>query len=131
MGGSAGFVGPSVYEKFVFPAEKDLIERLPKPSVLSVCGRMDKALHLLAQTGADAISVDHTTNLKSAREALKDTLLFGNVDPVATLWQGDEAHVAEAVVGAKEAGVDAVWPGCDLVIQTPIQNINAMVNINA
>ncbi|MCK6585876.1 MAG: hypothetical protein L6Q49_22450, partial [Anaerolineales bacterium] len=44
MGGSAGFVGPSVYEKFVFPAERDLIERLPKPRVLSVCGRMDKAL---------------------------------------------------------------------------------------
>jgi len=127
MGGSAGFVGPSAYEQFVFPAEKDLIERLPKPSVLSVCGKMDKALYLLGRTGADVVSVDHTTNIKSAREVLKDTLLFGNIDPVATLWQGDEAGVVEAVQGAKEAGVDAVWPGCDLVPSTPIQNIKAML----
>jgi len=126
MGGSAGFVGPSVYEKFVFPAEKDLIKRLPEPCVLSVCGRMDKALHLSVQTGADAVSVDHTTDIMSARGVSKDTLLFGNIDPVATLWQGDEAQVAEAVFGAKEAGVDAVWPGCDLVPSTPIQNIARM-----
>jgi [methyl-Co(III) methanol-specific corrinoid protein]:coenzyme M methyltransferase len=128
MGGSAGFVGPSVYEKFVFPAEKDLIGKLPKPSVLSVCGRMDKALHLLAQSGADAVSVDQTTDLKSAREAMKDTMLFGNIDPVAVLWRGDEARVTEAVRGAKEAGVDAVWPGCDLVPSTPIQNIKVMMH---
>jgi [methyl-Co(III) methanol-specific corrinoid protein]:coenzyme M methyltransferase len=126
MGGSAGFVGPSVYEKFVFPAEKELIGKLPKPIVLSVCGRMDKALHLLAQTGADATSVDQLTNLKSAREALKEVMLFGNIDPVGTLLQGDETQVVEAVLGAKEAGVDAVWPGCDLVPSTPSQNIKAM-----
>ena len=130
MGGSAGFVGPSVYEQFVFPAEKDLIGKLPKPSVLSVCGRMDKVLYLLARTGADAISIDQMTDAKSAREALGDVMLFGNLDPVETLWQGDEARVAEAVVGAKEAGVDAVWPGCDLVIQTPIQNVKVMTNVH-
>jgi MtaA/CmuA family methyltransferase len=123
MGGSAGFVGPSVYEQFVFPAEKDLIERLPKPRVLSVCGRMDRALHLLAQTGAEAVSVDQTTDLKSAREALGDVRLFGNIDPVAVLRRGDEARVAEAVQGAKAAGVDAVWPGCDLVLENPLGNI--------
>ena len=129
MGGSAGFVGPSVYEKFVFPAERDLIEKLPKPSVLSVCGRMDKALDLLALTGADAVSVDQTTNVKSAREVLGDVRLFGNLDPMETLYRGDEADVAEAVVGAKEAGVDAVWPGCDLVPSTSIQNIARMVSM--
>jgi len=123
MGGSAGFIGPSKYEQFVFPSEKDLIERLPKPCVLSVCGKMDKSLHLLAQTGADAISIDQTTDIKAARDALKDTLLFGNIDPVGTLLRGDEADVAKAVIGAKEADVDALWPGCDLVPSTPIQNI--------
>ena len=127
MGGSAGFVGPSVYEKFVFPAEKDLIGKLPKPSVLSMCGRMDKVIHLLAQTGADAVSVDQTTNIKSAREALGGVMLFGNLDPMEILYRGDEADTTEAVHGAKEAGVDAVWPGCDLVPSTPIQNIKVLM----
>ena len=129
MGGSAGFIGPSKYEQFVFPSEKDLIERLPKPCVLSMCGNMDKSMHLLGQTGADAISVDQLTDLKAARLALKDTMLFGNLDPVATLFRGDEAQVAEAVRGLKEADVDAIWPGCDLVPSTPIQNIKAMMRV--
>lgn len=127
MGGSAGFIGPSKYEQFVFPAEKDLIERLPKPRVLSVCGNMNKSLHLLAQTGADAVSVDQLTDLAAAREALKDTLLFGNLDPVATLLRGEEADITAAVRRAKEAGVDAVWPGCDLVPQTPVEHIRVFI----
>ncbi|MCI0556750.1 MAG: hypothetical protein L0287_37905 [Anaerolineae bacterium] len=128
MGGSPGFIGPAKYEQFVFPAEKQLIEELPKPCVLSVCGNANKSMHLLAQTGADAISVDQLTDLAAARRALKDTLLFGNIDPVGTLWQGDEAQITEAVREAKEAGADAVWPGCDLVPQTPIENIKSFIH---
>jgi len=127
MGGSAGFIGPAKYEQFVFPAEKYLIERLSKPCVLSVCGKMDKSMHLLAQTGADAISVDQLTDLKVAREALKDRMLFGNLDPVTTLLRGDEVQVVEAIQRSKEAGVDAIWPGCDLVPSTPIQNIKSLM----
>ena len=127
MGGSPAFIGPAKYEQFALPAEKLLIEKLPKPRVLSVCGNVTKSLHLLSQTGADAISLDQTVDLAAARLALKDTLLFGNLDPVETLSRGDSAQIAEAVIRAKEAGVDAIWPGCDLVVQTPIQNIKAMM----
>ncbi|HEU0296105.1 MAG TPA: uroporphyrinogen decarboxylase family protein [Anaerolineales bacterium] len=127
MGGSPGFIGPAKYEQFVLPAEMSLIEKLPRPRVLSVCGNATGSLGLLNQTGVDAISIDQTTDLAKAREALKDTLLFGNIDPVQTLWQGDEAQVVVAAQRAKEAGVDAVWPGCDLVVQTPIQNMKRML----
>ena len=130
MGGSPGFIGPAKYEQFVFPAEKQLIENLPKPCVLSVCGNTNKSLHLLAQTGANAISVDQVADIAAGREVLKDTLLFGNIDPVATLWRGDKADITEAVQRSKEAGVDAVWPGCDLVPSTPIQNIKTMMGIH-
>jgi [methyl-Co(III) methanol-specific corrinoid protein]:coenzyme M methyltransferase len=78
---------------------------------------------LLALTGAGAISVDQTNDLIVSRAMLNDILLFGNLDPVDTLWQGDETSIQAAVRGAKEAGVDAVWPGCDLAIQTPVQNL--------
>jgi [methyl-Co(III) methanol-specific corrinoid protein]:coenzyme M methyltransferase len=127
MGGSPGFIGPKPFEQFVLPALQHLTRQLPHPTVISVCGKTDSAMSLLAQTGADAISVDQMTDLKIARTSLKEMLLFGNVDPVAALWQGDEGSVAEAVQRSKEAGVDAVWPGCDLVIQTPIPNIQKMI----
>ncbi len=126
MGGSPGFIGPAKFEQFVLPALKKLNAELPAPRVLSVCGNTNTSMHLLAQTGADAISVDQLNNLAASRTLLKDMLLFGNIDPVQTLWQGDSAQVAGAVIGAKEAGVDAVWPGCDLVPQTSIANILSM-----
>ena len=125
MGGSPGFIGPKPFETFVLPAVQRLTGSLSHPTVLSVCGKTDSAMSLLAQSGADAISVDQLTNLRSARAVLKDTLLFGNVDPVGVLWQGNKAAVTESIQRAKEAGVDAVWPGCDLALQTPIQNLGA------
>jgi [methyl-Co(III) methanol-specific corrinoid protein]:coenzyme M methyltransferase len=127
MGGSPGFIGPAKYEQFVYPAQKLLIAELPAPRVLSVCGNTNKSMELLAQTSADAISVDQTNDLVASRKVLTDTLLFGNIDPVATLWQGDKASITEAVRGAKEAGVDAIWPGCDLVPQTSIENVKAFL----
>lgn len=125
MGGSPGFIGPARYEQFAYPAEKLLIAELPPPRVLSVCGNTNKSMHLLAGTSADAISVDQLNDLEASRKILTDTLLFGNVDPVGTLWRGDQAQITGAVRGAKEAGVDAVWPGCDLVLQTSVENLKA------
>jgi [methyl-Co(III) methanol-specific corrinoid protein]:coenzyme M methyltransferase len=126
MGGSPGFIGPAKFEQFVLPTLKELVSKLPGPSVLSVCGDATKSLALLGQSGAQAISLDQKVDLAAARSALKDTLLFGNLDPVRTLWQADQAEVRESAARAREAGVDAVWPGCDLVIQTPLENIRAM-----
>ena len=129
MGGSPAFIGPARFEQFVLPALKDLIADLPKPRVLSICGDTNKSMPLFAQIKADAISVDQTNDLASSRAVLgNETLLFGNIDPVATLSLGSESEVRQAVAKVKEAGVDAVWPGCDLVLQTPIQNLSAMIN---
>lgn len=128
MGGSPGFIGPKPFEGFVLPALQHLTRQLPHPTVLSVCGKTDSAMSLLAQAGADALSVDQMTDIKTARAVSKNTLLFGNLDPVGTLSAGDEAGVVEAVRRAKEAGVDAIWPGCDLVIRTPIENIKIMTD---
>lgn len=128
MGGSPGFLGPARYEQFVHPAVRELIGHLPGPRVLSICGDATRSLSLLADSGAEAISLDQTVDLAAARSALGKILLFGNLDPVATLWRGDPERARVSALRAKEAGVDAVWPGCDLVPATPIQNIRAMVS---
>lgn len=128
MGGSPGFIGPAKFEQFVYPVLKQLILELPKPVVLSVCGNTNKSIDRLVQTGANAISVDQVNDLTASRSRLNGTLLFGNLDPVTTLFQGNDAQITEAVQAAREAGVDAVWPGCDLVPQTPIENIKAFLN---
>ena len=128
MGGSPGFIGPAKYEQFAYPAEKLLIAELPAPRVLSVCGNTNKSIQLLAQTSADGISVDQLNDLAQSREILTDTLLFGNIDPVEMLWQADPSQITKAVHAAMASGVDAVWPGCDLALQTSIENLRAFVS---
>lgn len=128
MGGSPGFIGPARFEQFVFPAVRQLIGDLPEPVVLSVCGNTNKSVHLLSQTGAGALSVDQTSDLAALRQALRGISLFGNIDPVAVLYQGGEAEITEAAHRAKEAGVDALWPGCDLLVRTPLRNIQSLVH---
>lgn len=123
MGGSPGFIGPARYEQFAYPAEKLLIAELPTPRVLAVCGNTNKSMQLLAGTNADAIAVDQLNDLSASRQVLTGNLLFGNLDPVQTLWQGAQTEITDAVRAAKAAGVDAVWPGCDLVPQTSIENL--------
>ena len=89
MGGSPAFIGPARFEQFVLPALKELIADLPKPRVLSICGNTNASMSLIAQAGADAVSVDQTNDLAVSRKVLgKETLLFGNIDPVATSQLG-------------------------------------------
>ena len=126
MGGSPGFLGPKRFADFVLPAQQRLIAALPKPRVLSVCGNTNDVMYLLAQSGAEAISVDQTNNLSASRAALPHTLLFGNLDPVETLSRGDQAQVQAAAEGVRAAGVDALWPGCDLYPPTPLENLRVL-----
>ncbi len=126
MGGSPGFIGPAKFEQFVFPAVKQLIADLPKPAVISICGNTNKSMHLLDQVGAAAISVDQTNDLAASRVVVKNSLLFGNLDPVQTLAHGTSFEIQSAVQFALHTGVDALWPGCDLLLQTSLENLKLL-----
>lgn len=129
MGGSPGIIGPRRFRAVALPALQRLLAALPGPRVLSACGRATAAVGVLAEAGADALSVDQLTDLAQARAALgPQPLLFGNLDPVATLAQGEAAAVRVAAAEARAAGADAVWPGCDLWPPTPPDNLRALAD---
>jgi [methyl-Co(III) methanol-specific corrinoid protein]:coenzyme M methyltransferase len=128
MGGSPGALGPKLFESIVLPHLQALTSALPRPVVLSACGRTNGAMELLAASGAGALSVDQTNDLAKSREEVPDVLLFGNLDPVGLISQGIPVQITEAVKGVVRSGADAVWPGCDLYLQTPLENLRALVN---
>ncbi|MFZ5912282.1 MAG: uroporphyrinogen decarboxylase family protein [Chloroflexota bacterium] len=127
MGGSPGALGPKPFESLVLPHLQALFSELPRPAVLSACGRTNGTMKLLAASGADALSVDQTNDLAQSRVDVPDVLLFGNLDPVGLISQGTPAGITEAVAGVVRSGADAVWPGCDLYLQTPLENLKALV----
>lgn len=129
MGGSPGVIGPAAFRDLVLSHLRRLLAALPAPRVLSACGRTTRFVSLLADCGADALSVDQTNDLATTRAALGPrALLFGNLDPIGTLATGDAAGVRAAVRRAIDAGADAVWPGCDLWPGIPAAAMAAMVD---
>lgn len=127
MGGSPGALGPRLFEAIVLPHLQVLLAALPRPVVLSACGRTNGAMRLLAASGADAISVDQTNDLVASRKETPQALLFGNLNPVRLISQGNPAEITEAVRGVVRSGADAVWPGCDLYPYVPVENLRALV----
>jgi len=129
MGGSPGVLGPKAFQSLVQPRLQRLVAAIPAPRVVSACGRTDRYMPLLAESGAEALSVDQLNNLAKSREAVgTSVLLFGNLDPIGTLANGDEASVRSAVRRAIGEGADAVWPGCDMWPPVPAANMNAMLD---
>lgn len=127
MGGSPGYVGLRTFRRVVQAPLQQLLQALPAPRVLSMCGKLDAALGLLAGLAAEAINIDHLTDAAAARAALAPgQLLFGNIDPEGVLAHGTPAQVRAAVLAAA-AHVDAIWPGCDLDLSAPDANLLAMV----
>jgi len=126
MGGSPGALGPKLFEKLVLPHLQTLTSALPKPVVLSACGRTNGAMKLLAASGADALSVDQMNDLAASRQEVPEALLFGNLDPVGLISKGTPTQIKEAITNAIKNGADAVWPGCDLYPDVPLENLRAL-----
>lgn len=105
----SGFISRSHYRDFVLPWEKKLITmvnaRHPDVSIYThTCGGIGDRLDLMLATGTDGIdTLDPpplgTIELEEAVAVLAEKVFIkGNIDPVHTLLQGNEAKVREAVL---------------------------------
>ena len=112
------------------PRMRRILSAWKSPKVLHICGATDMIVEMMADCGADAISVDIKNNLVESRKKLgNDALIFGNFD-VFALPCKEETTVEQAVAGIKkniDGGVDAVWPGCDLWPDVKEENLRAIV----
>ncbi|MFA6563680.1 MAG: uroporphyrinogen decarboxylase family protein [Verrucomicrobiia bacterium] len=136
----AGLVGPRLYREVALPFEKRLIADLKsatgKPVSLHICGDGTPILADMASSGADVLEIDHKVDLSLACKVVPpQTALWGNLDPVAVLAQGNAAQVRRAVREALET-VKAhgrrrfvLSSGCTLAVETPPENLEAMLRV--
>jgi [methyl-Co(III) methanol-specific corrinoid protein]:coenzyme M methyltransferase len=72
--------------------------------------------------------VDQKNTLAETRQKIGvDLLLFGNFDPYGTLVTLPADEVDQVVKNCFDAGVDALWPGCDLWPDIKKENLEAVV----
>jgi MtaA/CmuA family methyltransferase len=128
-------VSPRLYRTFALPWEKRLVDeahRLGLPYALHICGRTDRILDGMLETGADALDLDYETDARLAHERMRHRATFiGNLDPSGVLALGTPALVEEKTRELVRTFADTprliVNAGCAIPATTPPENLRAMI----
>jgi uroporphyrinogen decarboxylase len=137
----AGLLGPELYEQIALPFEKRLIDSLKtvtrKPVSLHICGNATAFLRQMATSGTDVIEFDHAVDPGTAcREVDSRVALWGNLDPVRLLMQGRPGQVETAArnlleeMKANHRSNFVLSSGCTLAIETPYDNLKALISMS-
>ena len=102
---------------------------------LHICGNTTHLVDSMCQSGASALSLDSLVSFKDiAKQVPNDIELIGNLDPVEVFLNGNPESVSKATKELKE-GMKAfpnfvLSSGCDLPLETPLENIDAFMNVD-
>jgi [methyl-Co(III) methanol-specific corrinoid protein]:coenzyme M methyltransferase len=128
MGAGGDILSPMVFEEVIVPPLKKVFSGIESPKVLHMCGDTKSIVEFMAQCGADALSVEKKNDVAETRRKLgPDALIFGDIDAYGVLVEGTPDDVDKAVREAIEAGVNAIWPSCDIWPTAPRENMEAMM----
>jgi [methyl-Co(III) methanol-specific corrinoid protein]:coenzyme M methyltransferase len=129
MGATSDVLSPRMFEGLILPHLKRVFAAIPSPKVLHICGDTNQIVELMAQAGADAISVDQKNDLAASRATLRvpDALIFGNIDPYNLLVTGTPEAIEAGIRKIIANGPSAVWPGCDIWPEIPPDNFRALM----
>jgi MtaA/CmuA family methyltransferase len=129
---AASLVGPDIYDEFVWPYEKKLVDgihALGGKVRLHICGNTRRILAGMGKLGCDIVDLDSMVPIAEARQQMgPNTILLGNLNPVAVLRNGDPAGVTAAVAEChRQAGAPfIVGAGCEVPRDTPAENLHAL-----
>lgn len=128
---STDLVSPEQSADFAFPEIRRVIEALPVPVILHICGKTVPILGDMASSGARLLSLDQAVDLREARQVVGwRVALGGNVDPVRLMERGSPEEVTAAGRAAIAAGGPRrfnLMAGCALPPATPLENVRALV----
>jgi MtaA/CmuA family methyltransferase len=129
---AASLVGPKIYEEFVWPYEKRLVDGIHKLGAavrLHICGDTRKILEGISRLDAEMIDLDYPSPMRMAREKMgQKQVICGNINPVSVLQDASPEEIYKAVeICHKEAGENfIVGAGCEVTRDTPLENIKVL-----
>lgn len=129
---AASLVGPALYEEFVWPYEKKLVDGLHAMGTrvrLHICGNTRPILAGMGRLGCEIVDLDSKAPMDIGRAQMgPDQVLLGNVNPVTVLRDSTPEHVHAAVAEChQQAGPRfIVGAGCEVPRDTPHENFRAM-----
>ncbi len=129
---AASLVSPQLYEEFVWPYEKKLVDgihALGSRVRLHICGNTRGLLAGMGRLGCEIVDLDSLAPLAEARQKMgSGQVLLGNLNPVTVLRNGHANGVTAAVAEChRQAGSRfVVGAGCEVPRDTPPENLRAL-----
>jgi uroporphyrinogen decarboxylase len=129
-------ISPKQFKEFGQPYLKRLVDFIHghgRGVTLHICGKTRAIWEQMADTGADCLSIDNAADLVEAKLNVGTRVrLMGNVSPSEIMLQGTPSQVRDAVRQCVRKAHDnpkgyIVASGCSLPVETPFQNIDAML----
>ena len=131
---SAALLDAKSYARFAAAPIKKMIEELKVPMLLHICGDSTHLIEEMCATGISGISVDSAVDIRAIVPRVpKDVLILGNLDPIGTMLSGTPRDVIEETKALLDKMSDVPnWrfcTGCDLPPDTPLENLNALMEV--
>ena len=129
---AASLVGPRIYESFVRPYEKQLVDGIHAAGGkvrLHICGSIRRILEGVATLGCEMVDVDYPVPMAEARARMgAEQVLAGNLHPVNVVRNGTPESITAALGECRQAAGTKyiVGAGCEIVRDTPDANVRAM-----
>jgi len=131
---AASLVGPRIYNEFVWPWEQKLVDAVHAMGGkvrLHICGNTRRILEGMGTLGCEMVDIDFPVPMAEARQKMGPSqVIAGNLNPVKDIREGTTESIAKSLEALRsQAGRPwIVAAGCEIVRDTPHQNVRAMVD---
>ncbi|MDR2562719.1 MAG: uroporphyrinogen decarboxylase family protein [Prevotellaceae bacterium] len=129
---AASLISRDLYRNIVAPYEKQIADAIKNAggiARLHICGDINHILEDIVNVGFDIIDIDWMVDMKRAVEIFDGTgsIINGNVDPVAVVFNGSTSDVRNAVHKCMKDsnGKACISAGCEIPKFTPHENLIA------
>ena len=121
-------VSPKTYQDFLLPVHQEMNQRIGGPTILHICGNCSDRLRLFTEAGFDGYHFEWQVDAKMAVQVVNHEMsLVGNLANKDVLFGGTPEDVHKQARYSIKAGVDILAPECAVPLQTPIANLQAIV----
>ncbi|MBC3795627.1 uroporphyrinogen decarboxylase family protein [Acetobacterium tundrae] len=130
---SGTILSTKAFQKFSLPYTKYVFDEVKKISSngisYHVCGDTTLNLEVMAETGANAISIDNAVDLSVAKARIGDkVVLVGNLPPVEVLYNGTKESIDQGIRECFKKGYNSsngflINTGCAVPIGTSRENL--------